>query len=81
MLRMHLKFSAAGFGGYLMLFMISVGLIILIIIGYVVWRAVNWGGVAAELVTTDTTATEETPWKFCDNDTPKEKSAKNNTSR
>ncbi len=33
-----------GFGGYWMLFMIPIGLIILVIIGYVVWRAVNWGG-------------------------------------
>jgi putative membrane protein len=32
-----------GFGGYWMLFMIPIGLIILVIIGYVVWRAVNWG--------------------------------------
>ncbi len=33
-----------GFGGYWMLFMIPIGLIVLVVIGYIVWRAVNWGG-------------------------------------
>jgi putative membrane protein len=37
-----------GFGGYWMLFMIPIGLIVLVIIGYVIWRAVGWGGGCCE---------------------------------
>jgi len=33
-----------GFGGYSMLFMIPIGLIVLLIIGYVIWRGCGWGG-------------------------------------
>ncbi len=33
-----------GFGGYWMLFMIPIGLIVLVLIGYIIWRAVGWGG-------------------------------------
>jgi putative membrane protein len=33
-----------GFGGIGMLFMIPIGLIVLVIIGYVIWRGVGWGG-------------------------------------
>jgi putative membrane protein len=31
-----------GYGGFSMLFMIPIGLIVLVIIGYVIWRAVGW---------------------------------------
>jgi putative membrane protein len=33
-----------GFGGWGMVFMIPVGLIVLLIIGYVIWRGFGWGG-------------------------------------
>jgi putative membrane protein len=33
-----------GFGGFGMLFMIPIGLFILVIIGYVIWRGCGWGG-------------------------------------
>src|SRR4030067_2545018 len=33
-----------GFGGFGMLFMIPIGLIVLVIIGYVIWRGFGWGG-------------------------------------
>jgi putative membrane protein len=33
-----------GFGGFGMLFMIPIGLIVLVIIGYVIWRGCGWGG-------------------------------------
>jgi putative membrane protein len=33
-----------GFGGYWMLFMIPVGLIVLVVIGYAIWRGIAWGG-------------------------------------
>jgi putative membrane protein len=33
-----------GFGGFGMLFMIPIGLIVLLIIGYVIWRGCGWGG-------------------------------------
>ena len=33
-----------GFGGFGMLFMIPIGLIVLLIIGYVIWRGFGWGG-------------------------------------
>jgi putative membrane protein len=32
-----------GFGGYWMLFMIPVGLIVLFVIGYAIWRGLGWG--------------------------------------
>ena len=32
-----------GYGGVSMLFMIPIGLIVLLVIGYVIWRAVGWG--------------------------------------
>ncbi len=32
-----------GFGGVWMLFMLPVGLIVLVVIGYFVWRACGWG--------------------------------------
>src|ERR1035437_5737594 len=31
-----------GYGGVSMLFMIPIGLIVLLVIGYVIWRAVGW---------------------------------------
>ncbi len=34
----------SGFGGFGMLFMIPIGLIVLLIIGYVIWRSCSWGG-------------------------------------
>ena len=33
-----------GFGGLGMLFMIPVGIVVLIVIGYVIWRGFGWGG-------------------------------------
>jgi putative membrane protein len=33
-----------GFGGFGMLFMIPVGLVVLLIIGYAIWRGFGWGG-------------------------------------
>ena len=33
-----------GFGGYGMLFMAPIGLIVLVIIGYAIWRGFGWGG-------------------------------------
>jgi putative membrane protein len=33
-----------GSGGFGMLFMIPIGLIVLLIIGYVIWRGCGWGG-------------------------------------
>jgi putative membrane protein len=33
-----------GFGGFGMLFMIPIGLVALIIIGYAIWRGFGWGG-------------------------------------
>jgi putative membrane protein len=33
-----------GFGGFGMLFMIPIGLVILVIIGYAIWRGFGWGG-------------------------------------
>ena len=33
-----------GFGGFGMLFMIPIGLIVLLIIGYAIWRGCGWGG-------------------------------------
>jgi putative membrane protein len=33
-----------GFGGVWMIFMIPIGLIVLAIIGWIIWRGVNWGG-------------------------------------
>ena len=33
-----------GFGGFSMLFMIPIGLIVLVVIGYVIWRGFGWGG-------------------------------------
>lgn len=33
-----------GFGGIWMIFMIPITLIVLVIIGWVIWRGVNWGG-------------------------------------
>ena len=33
-----------GFGGYSMIFMMPIGLIILVIIGYAIWRGFGWGG-------------------------------------
>ena len=33
-----------GYGGVWMLFMIPIGLIVLIIIGYAIWRGYGWGG-------------------------------------
>jgi putative membrane protein len=33
-----------GFGGFGMLFMIPIGLVVLIIIGYAIWRGFGWGG-------------------------------------
>jgi putative membrane protein len=34
-----------GFGGFpMMLFMIPIGLIVLVIIGYAIWRGFGWGG-------------------------------------
>lgn len=32
-----------GYGGISMLFMVPIGLIVLLLIGYVIWRAVGWG--------------------------------------
>jgi putative membrane protein len=33
-----------GFGGFGMLFMIPIGLIVLLVIGYAIWRGFGWGG-------------------------------------
>jgi len=33
-----------GFGGFWMLFMIPIGLIVLFVIAYVIWRSCGWGG-------------------------------------
>jgi len=33
-----------GFGGFGMLFMVPVGLVVLLIIGYAIWRGFGWGG-------------------------------------
>lgn len=33
-----------GFGGFGMLFMIPIGLVVLLIIGYAIWRGFGWGG-------------------------------------
>jgi putative membrane protein len=37
-----------GYGGVSMLFMIPIGLIVLLVIGYFIWRSVNWGSCDSE---------------------------------
>ena len=54
-----------------MLFMIPVGLIVLVVIGYVIWRGLGWGGGCAEdtMATTHQRKKEKRLWRYCEDDT------------